>query len=273
MRSLVRLFAFLSASYPNLLFYLTCVACTMAQARIITSLRPYEDTAHLKRTLKRTKGVTQRFYDKYVNMQRGYSDVDNVLGEFESIGHELAQIVAEWTGDSSSSNSGPGSPSEEKGKNKQVDADADGGLHLVTIPSLSAASPTSLSNASPARRAALTYLIPTPPRLLAPGVVLKDYQLFGISWLNMLYQKGLSCILADEMGLGKTCQVISFLAFLRGGCERGEDAEGEDDEEVERDEARGRKGVHLVIVVCLYFRSIHVYILTAFPLLLATTAS
>lgn len=227
----------------------------MAQARIITSLRPYEDTAHLKRTLKRTKGVTQRFYDEYVNMQRGYSDVDNVLGEFESIGLELARIVAEWTGDSSTPNSGPASPSEEKGKSKQVDTDTDGGLSLVTIPTLSTASPISLSNASPARRAALAYLIPTQPHLLAPGVILKDYQLFGISWLNMLYQKGLSCILADEMGLGKTCQVVAFLAFLRGGCERDEDAEGEDDEEAEKvkGDTRGKKGVHLVIVVCLYF--------------------
>lgn len=253
LRSLVSSPCSLSSSrilLTSVLSYVT--ACSAAQARIITSLRPYEDIAHLKRSLKRSKGVTQRFYDEYVNMQRGYSDVDAVLGEFESIGLELAQIVAEWTGDSSP-NSGSGTPSEEKGKNKQSDTDADGGLHLVTIPTLSTNS-LSLSNASPARRAALAYLVPTQPRLLAPGVVLKDYQFFGISWLNMLYQRGLSCILADEMGLGKTCQVVAFLAWLRGGVDRSDededaDAEGEVDGQGQN-EGRGKKGVHLVIVVC-----------------------
>lgn len=38
------------------------------------------------------------------------------------------------------------------------------------------------------------------PALLANGVQLKDYQLLGVSWLNLLKRKGLSCILADEMG-------------------------------------------------------------------------
>ena len=53
------------------------------------------------------------------------------------------------------------------------------------------------------------------PTNLAKDVVLKDYQLTGVSWLNLLYQKETSCILADEMGLGKTCQVIAFLAHIK----------------------------------------------------------
>ncbi|QRW08542.1 ATP-dependent DNA helicase [Ceratobasidium sp. AG-Ba] len=196
-------------------------ACTLSQAKIITSLRPFADIPFLKRALKRTKGVTQRYYDEYLNVQRGYSDVDSVLGEFDSIGRELAKIVGEW------------------GANTDAD-DADAGLHLVTVPTLSQGVPTA---EDPARQKALSYLIPTQPRLLASGVVLKDYQLFGISWLNLLYKRGLSCILADEMGLGKTCQVVAFLAYLMGGARRldeDEDADGE----VERE----RKGVHLVIV-------------------------
>ncbi|KAG8751888.1 hypothetical protein FRC12_012223 [Ceratobasidium sp. 428] len=200
-------------------------ACTQSQAKIITSLRPFADIPSLKRALKRTKGVTQRFYDEYLNMQRGYSDVDSVLGEFESIGRELAAIVGEWGADANGLNGGE-----------------DGGLHLVTVPTLSQQQPSSLSSTdSPERRKALSYLIPTQPRLLASGVVLKDYQLFGISWLNLLYKKGLSCILADEMGLGKTCQVVAFLAYLRGGA--GQEGDEEDVIDVER----GR-GVHLVIV-------------------------
>ena len=44
---------------------------------------------------------------------------------------------------------------------------------------------------------------------------LKDYQIVGMNWLNLLYRKRLSCILADDMGLGKTYQVIAFLSHLR----------------------------------------------------------
>lgn len=39
------------------------------------------------------------------------------------------------------------------------------------------------------------------PPNLAPGCVLKDYQLEGIRWLASLWTNGVSGILADEMGL------------------------------------------------------------------------
>ena len=65
------------------------------------------------------------------------------------------------------------------------------------------------------------YLEQQPPNL-APGIILKDYQLIGISWLNLLYSKDTSCILADEMGLGKTGQVPASLAHLQNkGRRRG----------------------------------------------------
>ncbi|CAE7163347.1 unnamed protein product [Rhizoctonia solani] len=186
-------------------------ACTPAQAALIASLRPFPDVPALKRSLKRAKGVTPRFFDDYVNMQRGYSDVDTVLAGFEEIGKQLGGIVSEWTG----------------GQNP---TDDDAGLHLVTVPQPGPNASTSLS-----------YLIRHQPHLLAPGVVLKDYQLFGISWLNLLYKKQLSCILADEMGLGKTCQVVAFLAWLKGGCRD----EVDDDFEIVGERA---KGLHLVVV-------------------------
>lgn len=40
------------------------------------------------------------------------------------------------------------------------------------------------------------------------------YQVVGVNWLTLLFERKLSCILADDMGLGKTCQVVSFLAHL-----------------------------------------------------------
>ena len=50
---------------------------------------------------------------------------------------------------------------------------------------------------------------------MANDIQLKDYQLFGLNWMNLLHGQGFSGILADDMGLGKTCQVISFIAHAR----------------------------------------------------------
>ena len=82
--------------------------------------------------------------------------------------------------------------------------------------------PTSTNKAS-----AETDLILQQPANLAPGRQLKDYQMAGINWLNLLRKQKLGGILADEMGLGKTAQVIAFIAHLQ---------------------ATGSLGPHLVVV-------------------------
>ena len=46
---------------------------------------------------------------------------------------------------------------------------------------------------------------------LLENVTLRDYQRFGIQWLESLTQIKLGGILADDMGLGKTLQVIALL--------------------------------------------------------------
>ncbi|KAB5551123.1 SNF2 family N-terminal domain-containing protein, partial [Coniochaeta sp. 2T2.1] len=52
------------------------------------------------------------------------------------------------------------------------------------------------------------------PELMRGHCQLKSYQLYGLNWLNLLYQKNIGAILADDMGLGKTCQVISLLCSV-----------------------------------------------------------
>ncbi|KAJ4296232.1 DNA-dependent ATPase fun30 [Kalmusia sp. IMI 367209] len=59
------------------------------------------------------------------------------------------------------------------------------------------------------------------PAIMNDDVELKDYQVVGLNWLNLLWQNGISGILADDMGLGKTCQVISFLSHLKESNVRG----------------------------------------------------
>jgi SWI/SNF-related matrix-associated actin-dependent regulator 1 of chromatin subfamily A len=51
------------------------------------------------------------------------------------------------------------------------------------------------------KRAKQTGAFKEQPKNMKEGVQLKDYQLAGLNWLNLLYEKNLSCILADEMGI------------------------------------------------------------------------
>ena len=44
---------------------------------------------------------------------------------------------------------------------------------------------------------------------------LRDYQQFGLDWLNFLHQFSFGGILADDMGLGKTVQSLAFLQLLK----------------------------------------------------------
>lgn len=53
------------------------------------------------------------------------------------------------------------------------------------------------------------------PSNMSTDLTMKDYQLVGLNWLHMLFERKLSCILADDMGLGKTCQIIGFLSYLQ----------------------------------------------------------
>lgn len=50
------------------------------------------------------------------------------------------------------------------------------------------------------KRKILGSYIQKQPEALREGIALKDYQLLGVNWLNLLYSKRIGCILADEMG-------------------------------------------------------------------------
>jgi len=67
-----------------------------------------------------------------------------------------------------------------------------------------------LPNVTEPRNGYLTHQ----PDIINKSMILKNYQLVGVSWLTYMYLHGFSGILADEMGLGKTAQVISFLGNI-----------------------------------------------------------
>lgn len=56
------------------------------------------------------------------------------------------------------------------------------------------------------------HIVTEQPEMLQ--LVLKEYQLVGLNWLNLLHVENINGILADEMGLGKTIQTISLFALL-----------------------------------------------------------
>lgn len=100
-------------------------------------------------------------------MFKGYGSVDNVLEDCERIGASLRANIASWNA-----------------SNDAQSAD-DGAISLLSLGSL---------------KEQKDYLT-SQPSLLSDTVILKEYQLLGVNWLNLLYRSNLSCILADEMGM------------------------------------------------------------------------
>ncbi|KAJ7188174.1 SNF2 family N-terminal domain-containing protein [Mycena filopes] len=202
----LRALAYFNTSSSEALQELT--GCTPEQAAAIIGLREFESIEDLETKLNQGKkkagpaGVSPRLFNDCTQIFEGYGSVDSVLEECEVIGSMLRKSIASWT-----------SPSATELEGALAGQVGDGALSLLHI------------EPAPASRSQ-DYLV-TQPQLLSDTVQLKEYQLLGVNWLNLLYRKNLSCILADEMGLGKTIQVISFFAHLK---------------------AQGNKGPHLVVV-------------------------
>ncbi|KAH9948546.1 SNF2 family N-terminal domain-containing protein [Amylocystis lapponica] len=188
--------------------------CTLAQANKIIELRPFSSVADLNKKLGQGKkkagpdSISPRMFEDCATTFEGYGRVDSVLEMCEDIGVTLKAEIASWT----SGGSGKGKRKEGTTSSQDSDIPDDGALHLSQSLNI---------DEKP------SYYLTSQPSLLSKTVQLKEYQMIGINWLNLLYQKKLSCILADEMGLGKTVQVISFFAHLK---------------------EQGSKGPHLVVV-------------------------
>lgn len=161
------------------------IACTPEQARKIVELRPFDTSDDVYERLgdKAAKGVSPRLFTNCVELMAGYMEVDEVLARCESIGQQLDAVMGDWR---SASETGD---------------DSLGALNMAEVQRGGAVKDESYLEEQPGN--------------LAPGFELKDYQLLGVSWLNLMYRKRTSCILADEMGLGKTAEVIAFLAHLK----------------------------------------------------------
>jgi SWI/SNF-related matrix-associated actin-dependent regulator 1 of chromatin subfamily A len=220
---------------------LCSTVCSAEQAEIIISLRPFATVEELKKKLTKRKGVSFGLFEQYIEVIQGYIEVDRCLTKCENIGKDIAEIMEIWTGSSRDNRSRTSTP--DVGSTSGGQQSQDTGLHVTSV-DVEKIKAEIMTEQDKKRRATLKTFVTEQPKTLAEGVVLKDYQLLGVNWLNLLYSKDLSCILADDMGelrvfsalspranhftgLGKTMQVISFLTLLR---------------------EKGKKGPHLIIV-------------------------
>jgi SWI/SNF-related matrix-associated actin-dependent regulator of chromatin subfamily A containing DEAD/H box 1 len=120
---------------------------------------------------------------------KGYEAVDQVFKHCEAHGEALSNIMRVWNEAAAASAS-----------SSQLDSPDDAGVHLVNLADKELEQKTQALD-NPAVRAAFEDYIRQQPHSIPEGVVLKDYQMLGLNWLNLLYRRKTSCILADEMGV------------------------------------------------------------------------
>ncbi|EKV16553.1 SNF2 family helicase/ATPase, putative [Penicillium digitatum PHI26] len=190
-------------------------------AQIIISNRPYASLDEVrvvsapvvetvkpkgKRGGKAPKPIGDKIVDKCIDMWTGYLAIDALVGEVAELGKPVAEEMKKWgvdtfgkKGDLEITNLAPSKSEHDSGiatpasERQSSESDEDSGKLVVSK-----------------RKSRFI----SQPSIMADDLVMKDYQVVGINWLALLFEKKLSCILADDMGLGKTCQVIGFLAHL-----------------------------------------------------------
>ncbi len=187
-------------------------------ATLLLSQKPFRNLDEARRVTNKsmasaTKKKSQqpigdKIVDKCIDMWTGYEAVDILVTQCELLGKPVAEEMKKWGVDVFGASkdgeldliSFENRPSGGSGKGSIRDS----GIGTPTSDDFDAKEPLDHSK----------YAFFPQPEMMSQKIVLKDYQIVGINWLSLLFQKNLSCILADDMGLGKTCQVIAFLAHL-----------------------------------------------------------
>lgn len=155
----------------------------------------------MKKTIK--KPIGDKIVDKCIEVWAGYESVDELVQRCETLGRPVADEMNKWD-------------FNIYGGSKNGELDQVNPEHTLLNNDSGIGTPTSghaTDDDSITPQKKLHSL--SQPGIMGKDVVLKDYQIVGVNWLSLLFDKGLSCILADDMGLGKTCQVIAFLAHLK----------------------------------------------------------
>ncbi|KAK4699957.1 hypothetical protein P7C70_g6297, partial [Phenoliferia sp. Uapishka_3] len=187
-------------------------SCTPTQATLVFKLRPFQNPNDFRTRTRKQKGVGNNMLDNYLDVIAGMGEVDKVLSDCEQIGRELSQIMKIWAQGApkpaAPAAASPGAPTPPPGAAGSAQA-ADVGLSLVSLAGEEVVQAAEASQ-DPFVRAAFKDYIRTQPEGVPATIVLKDYQMLGLNWLNLLYRR-----------LGKTAQVISLIAHLKSTGEPG----------------------------------------------------
>lgn len=149
-------------------------------------MRPFFSVEDVERKMVRRTGVSSKLFENYKDLMKGYRAVDAVLQRCERIGHDIDEVLAIWLRNS-----------DDRPKPKQEQL-----VYLVDEPSVI----PPLRIRSPQEIKAMESYIWDAPKTMSKDVTLKEYQMLGLNWLNLLHSRGHSCILADEMGKPIRCQ-------------------------------------------------------------------
>ena len=190
-------------------------------ASFLISRRPFRSLEDVRQVSKDASGaggrkkttrkpIGDKIVDKCLDMWTGYEAVDELVKRCEALGKPVAEEMKKWGVDVFGATTN--GELELVSINEHASPGRDSGIGTPSSLSADEVDDGQIKRALNPRKKQAFF---PQPALLGDGVVLKDYQVVGINWLSLLFEKKLSCILADDMGLGKTCQVVSFLAHLK----------------------------------------------------------
>ncbi|KAL2836969.1 SNF2 family N-terminal domain-containing protein [Aspergillus pseudodeflectus] len=189
---------------------------SLDEVRVIPSPPADQPLTKTGKRRKAPKPVGDRIVDKCLDMWVGYKAVDSLVEQCETLGKPIAMEMKKWGVDIFGKREG-----ELELVSLELPGSHDSGIGTP------ASQRSDDDSDSPESRSRKKSRFISQPGIMAEDLKMKNYQIVGINWLSLLFEKELSCILADDMGLGKTCQVIAFLAHLY---------------------EKGIKGPHLVVV-------------------------
>ncbi|CAO2656801.1 Nn.00g056040.m01.CDS01 [Neocucurbitaria sp. VM-36] len=150
-----------------------------------------------------------RLVESAEDMWDAYSTIDSVVKKCENLGKPMVAGMARWGINIFGASTDEGVAATSLDDSSDTNSSRDSGYHT---PRSAHGSDTEANNP---RKAANRMKLLKQPTIMNDDIELKDYQVVGLNWLNLLWQTGTSGILADDMGLGKTCQVIAFLSHLK----------------------------------------------------------
>jgi SWI/SNF-related matrix-associated actin-dependent regulator 1 of chromatin subfamily A len=155
----------------------------------------------------------ERLVESAKDMWNAYETIDQVVKQCEVRGRPMVTSMARWGIDIFGAATEGEVAITSLDDSSEISSTRDSGYQSPRTSHASDSDGEDLRKL--AHRAAGKQKLLKKPSIMNDDIELKDYQVVGLNWLNLLWQNGISGILADDMGLGKTCQVISFISHLK----------------------------------------------------------